>query len=244
MICGSEIEATCLYPDCEQIINTGKPYSRFFKSYCYGRDCTNPDCQKARKYRYTQKIKSKIRTYQNPQFLTLTFRGNYPAIQETFDRVNQSWRAMAQWLRRNHRLRAYIKVIELGLRPNNQYYFHLHICIDANSLSNDQISKAWKRITGNKNKSYESYIVWIVNIKSDFYDYLVKYLVKGYYGLLGTKRRLISYWSTVKTIKIKKGKVKCPHCGSALFFPNIEILEEYISTYTQTTIKDSINKIP
>lgn len=229
-MCGEEIQASCLSEDCFHA--RGDIYSRTFKSYCYSRDCTESACQRARKSRYTRKIEAKINKFSDKTFITLTFKGNYPGTQETFDRINQCWRAFTQALRRKGLIKGYIKVIELGLRPNQRYFFHIHAVIDGKGLIHKELSETWLRITK------DSYIVWTVPINSDFWDYLVKYLVKGYYGLLSAKRKMISYWGKYPE-DAKPGKPKCPHCGSALFFPKLSGVEERIlDLYQQTTIDD------
>lgn len=214
-MCGERVKVFCPNLDCNA------SYEKEITRFCMSRDCTNPKCVSARQYKYDLKIATRLNQMTSPRFLTLTFKGSHLPTQDTFDRINQCWRAMAQWMRRNHVLRGYIKVIEAGLRQNGQWFFHLHTAVDLEDrrgyqVKQKDISDTWYRITG------DSYICWIVNIDTEFTEYFTKYLVKGYGTTFGKHRKLITYWG--KYEKVVKGKQKCPSCGGPLYYHQEESL--------------------
>lgn len=238
-MCGEEIQATCLSEDCFHAL--GERYTETFKSYCYKRGCDNPACQRARTRRIKKKLNSRLAGFTDKYFITLTFKGWHLASSDTFDRINQAWRALAQWMRRNHGLQAYIKVIEAGLRPNQAYFFHIHAIIDSQDIPPAELSQAWLRITK------DSYITKTLVVKSDFTDYLLKYIVKGYGSDEFAGRKLVSMWGSRLQV-LSKGKKKCPHCGSALFFPEIDTqLQQFIVENTQSSLEqylEQMTKVP
>lgn len=149
----------------------------------------------------------------NPFFLTLTFKGERLGNQDSLDHINQCWRRMAKVLRDKAQMQGYIKVIDAVKRRQGRFYFHLHTAVDlVNPISDNDMHCEWYNITK------DSYITKAIVINTTFNDYFTKYLIKGYDILSGSKTKLISFWSKEKVIVIKKGKPKCPYCGSALVF--------------------------
>jgi hypothetical protein len=220
-MCGEEIQASCKFEDCSYQSHYGVPYTRTFINYCYKRGC--PICKHAREKRYTKRIEDTLSCFENKWFITFTFKGTYPICDKTFNHINQCFRAMTQNLRRNYNLTAYIKVIELKVRPKNEYFFHIHTVMDCDQVPDKHLENSWLAITK------DSYIIKNLEVKSSFTDYLTKYLVKGYEGLVGFKRRLISIWK--KKNYYQKPKLKkditlsspvCPYCLSHLYFPPVD----------------------
>jgi hypothetical protein len=157
-------------------------------------------------------ISEYVMNFKNPVFLTLSYAGHHHIRGFVWNELNKCWRVFMQWLRRNYKISAYIKVVEISMRSYEIGYFHVHAIIDLSDIAfieQKEIAKAWKRITKT------SYVVYIVSVKKDQYiDYVMKYLVKGYDSPV-TNRKLLTRWSRVKFEK-KTDKLLCPLCQSPL----------------------------
>lgn len=234
LLAGS-LEANCLYLEASKVRacqrefyivpckKCGLPVA--YSSHCHNRLC--PDCASAAAELLISEHSELLKQIHHPKMGDLTWLPVKKLTRETFINARKDvnkLRHQKVWAL----VFAGIGSFEVTWSKEHGWHLHWHFLIGSKYIPQDELSKAWEKITG-------APVVWIEAIKNaDKWDGIrevVKYPAKcvNFIGspalveefLSATKGlKLVTGFGSLYRVQTKKrgdGKLKCPRCGSLEF---------------------------
>lgn len=141
---GVRLDGCCQRP---QIFETPEGAFKLRLQCCRDRVC--PRCQRARGIELALRVSSLIMQMNSPRFITLTLKHRPESLRKNHDRLMRSFKQLKKERVFSRNVVSGIQVIEVTRNAStNQWHTHLHLIVDGNFLPQNQLSEAWKKVTG------------------------------------------------------------------------------------------------
>lgn len=150
---------------------------------CNSREC--PHCMKRKRRKYSRKLTNIVSQYENPRFLTISFKNEENLTSETLRRITKQFSKFREKLRKNKfKLHSYVGSLEIKYSPTTKWNIHFHLIYDGGYIDVFKARKYLEKVTKGKSfyvymKGRNKYGNKVMNIKKSV-QYICKYLSKDY----------------------------------------------------------------